>query len=49
MCIRDRYTVMAGPLYDNEGNELLAEGETFTLEELINCYWLLDNVIGDLP
>lgn len=47
--VNGEYTVMAGPLYDNEGNELLAEGETFTLEELIDCYWLLDNVIGDLP
>lgn len=47
--VNGEYTVMAGPLFDNEGNELLAEGETFTLEELINCYWLLDNVIGDLP
>lgn len=41
--------VMGGPQYDQDGNELLAEGEQFTLDELINCYWLLDNVIGDLP
>ena len=25
------------------------DGETFTLEQLIDCYWLLDNVIGNLP
>ena len=47
--INGEYTVMAGPLYDNKGNELLKDGETFTLEQLIDCYWLLDNVIGDLP
>ena len=41
--------VLEGPLYDQSGAELLAEGETFTVEELINCYWFLDNVIGDLP
>ena len=41
--------VLAGPLYDQEGKELLAEGETFTIDELINCYWFLDNVLGDLP
>ena len=41
--------VLAGPLTDQNGNELLAEGETFTIDELINCYWFLDNVIGDLP
>lgn len=47
--VNGEYTVMAGPIYDNQGNEILAEGETFTLEELINCYFLLDNVIGELP
>ena len=47
--VNGEYTVMAGPITDNEGNELLAEGETFTLEELQNCYFLLDNVIGELP
>lgn len=47
--VNGEYVVLAGPVVDNEGNELLAEGENFTLEELINCYWLLDNVIGDLP
>ena len=47
--INGEYTVMAGPLSDNKGNELLKDGETFTLEQLIDCYWLLDNVIGDLP
>ena len=40
---------MAGPLSDHKGNELLKDGETFNLEQLIDCYWLLDNVIGDLP
>ena len=43
------YTVMAGPIVDNKGNEILAEGETFTLQQLIDMYFLLDNVIGDLP
>lgn len=47
--INGEYTVMEGPLYDNEGNQLLGDGETFTLEQLIDCYWLLDNVIGELP
>ena len=43
------YTVMAGPIVDNKGNEILAEGETFTLQQLIDMYFLLDNVIGELP
>lgn len=47
--INGDYAVMEGPLYDNEGNEVLAEGDSFTLEEWTVCYFLLDNVIGDLP
>ena len=47
--IDGEYTVMAGPIYDNQGNEVLAEGETFTLDELTGMYFLLDNVIGTLP
>lgn len=43
------YTVMAGPISDNQGHEILAEGETFELDDLINMYFLLDNVIGELP
>lgn len=47
--ISGEYVVFGGPLTDREGNELLGEGETFTMEELIDCYWLMDNVIGELP
>ena len=45
-----RYVVVFHP-FDQSLDliELLADGETFTTEELIDCYWLLDNVIGDLP
>ena len=43
------YVVMEGPLVDNEGQEVLPAGETFTLEELMVCDFLLDNVIGTLP
>ena len=47
--INGDYVVLEGPVVDNQGNEVLPEGETFTIEELINCYFLLDNVIGELP
>lgn len=40
--------VLEGPLFDNQGNQVLAEGEQFTLEELMGCSFLLDNVIGSL-
>lgn len=47
--VSGEYVVLAGPVSDNQGNELKAEGETFTVDEMVNCYWLLDNVIGELP
>ena len=47
--VNGEYVVMAGPIVDNEGNQILADGETFTLQQLTEMYFLLDNVIGDLP
>lgn len=47
--VSGEYTVLAGPISDNQGNEILAEGETFDLEELTNMYFLLDNIIGEIP
>lgn len=47
--IAGEYVVFGGPLSDRDGNVLLEEGETFTMEELVDCYWLMDNVIGELP
>lgn len=47
--VSGEYVVLEGPVYDNQGNEVLAEGNTFTIEELVDCYFLLDNVIGELP
>ena len=41
--------VFAGPVYDNAGNEVLAEGAEFTNEELIGMMFLIDNVVGQLP
>lgn len=43
------YVVMGGPLSDRDGTVLLEDGEAFTTDALIDCYWLLDNVIGTLP
>jgi len=42
-------TVFRGPLSDNKGNQLLADGEEFTDAEWIGMMYLADNVIGDLP
>lgn len=43
------YVVMEGPLSDNQGNTLLDESESFNLQEYTDMYFLLDNVIGELP
>lgn len=40
--------VFAGPIYDNEGNLVVAEGETVTEEDLFSIMYLVDNVIGSL-
>ncbi len=40
--------VFPAPIKDNQGNEVLAEGESFTDDELINMMYLADNVIGTL-
>ena len=47
--VAGEYIVMSGPLYDNEGNEILADGETFDVEGMTNMSFLLDNVIGEIP
>ncbi|MEM9714085.1 MAG: BMP family ABC transporter substrate-binding protein [Actinomycetota bacterium] len=40
----------AGPISDNEGNVVIAEGETIPFEERINCcQWLVEGVNGSIP
>lgn len=46
--VNGEYTVMAGPIYDNQGNQVLEEGEFFSLEDYLAMDFLLDNVIGSL-
>lgn len=40
--------VFAGPIYDNQGNEVVAEGDTIHEEDLFSVMYLVDNVIGTL-
>ena len=40
--------VFAGPIYDNQGNEVVAEGDTVHEEDLFSVMYLVDNVIGSL-
>lgn len=48
-CMGGEITAFEGPVKDNKGNEVLAEGKQFTDAELINMMFLLDNVVGTLP
>jgi len=41
--------VFAGPLSDNQGNVLVAEGEKLDGVDLLSVTYLVDNVIGNLP
>jgi basic membrane lipoprotein Med (substrate-binding protein (PBP1-ABC) superfamily) len=45
----DEFAVFTGPLTDQEGNEVLAAGETGDLDFLIAMDWLMDGVQGSLP
>ena len=40
----------AGPILDNQGNVVIAEGETIPFEErTLCCTWLVEGVIGEIP
>ncbi|MFI3312263.1 MAG: BMP family ABC transporter substrate-binding protein [Eubacteriales bacterium] len=49
MVINGEIEVFEGPVYDNQGNCVLEEGEEFTIEDYVNMVFLLDNVVGELP
>ena len=40
--------VFAGPIYDNEGNLVVEEGDTITKDELIGLMFLVDNIDGNV-
>ncbi len=42
------WDVFSGPLYDNEGNIVAAEGEVLSDEAMLSMQWLSDNVIGKI-
>lgn len=46
--VSGKYVVMEGPIYDNQGNQILSEGEHFTLNDYISMDFLLENVIGEI-
>lgn len=38
-----------GPIYDQQGNLVKAEGEVMTDEELLSMNFFVDNVVGEIP
>ena len=44
------FDMFAGPITDNTGAVVIAEGETVPFEERINCcQWLVEGVVGEIP
>jgi basic membrane protein A len=41
--------MFVGPLKDNKGNEVLAEGVQHTYEELMGMAYLVEGVVGEIP
>lgn len=38
-----------GPLNDNRGNEVVADGATLTIEDINGMNWLVEGVVGKIP
>lgn len=47
--IAGEFDIFAGPLRDQAGNEILADGEVATLEELLSTDYFVEGVVGDIP
>ncbi|MEM9467821.1 MAG: BMP family ABC transporter substrate-binding protein [Actinomycetota bacterium] len=44
------FDMFAGPIFDNQGNEVIAEGETIPFaERSLCCQWLVDGIVGEIP
>ena len=44
------FDMFAGPITDNQGNVVIAEGETIPFAERIECcQWLVEGVVGEIP
>ena len=44
------FDIFAGPILDNQGNEIVAEGQTITKDERpACCLWLIEGIEGEIP
>ncbi len=44
-----QFPVFAGPIYDQQGNLRVKEGESLSPIQIVQMDWLVDNVVGDIP
>lgn len=47
--ISKNYKVFLGPIYDNNRNLIVGEGEELTREQILSMDWLADGIVGELP
>ncbi len=47
--ISGRWDVFTGPIYDQEGNLRVAEGETLSDEDMLSMDWFVQGVVGTIP
>ncbi len=44
------FDMFAGPIFDNQGNEVIPEGETIEFADRnACCMWLVDGIVGEIP
>lgn len=44
------FDMFEGPIFDNQGNEVIAEGETIPFDERsLCCQWLVEGIVGEIP
>jgi len=44
------FDMFAGPIMDNQGNVVIAEGETIPFaERSLCCQWLVEGIVGEIP
>lgn len=43
------FDVLTGPIYDNQGELRVPEGETMTVDEILTMDWLVKGINGSVP
>lgn len=38
------FGIFEGPIYDNQGNLMVEEGQTLTAEEILNITWFVEGI-----